>query len=96
MFQQRDVFVDRPWNGIEIKLLGRARLLEHEERKAFFRAIGQPVVDRQTVAFRFGNLLALIVEEEFVVEAFGGVPPMRATILDDNSTEEIRSLPAIS
>ncbi len=94
--EQRDVIVHRLGDGIEIESLGGARLLEHEERQALLRAVAQPFVDREAVAFRFGNLLAVIVEEEFVIEAFRRHAAQRATIFDDKSTEEIRSLPAIS
>ena len=43
--EQRDVIVDRLGDDVEIEPLGDARLLEHEEREAFARRIGQPFVD---------------------------------------------------
>ena len=41
------------------------------EAEAFFAAIGQPFVNRQAVALRLGNLLALLIEEQLVDHPFG-------------------------
>ena len=46
--------------------LGGFRLLIHEVRQAFGGRVGQPFVDRQAIAFRLRNLLALIVQEELI------------------------------
>ncbi len=48
--EEGDVFVDRLGNDVEMQPLGGARLLEHEERQAFGRAIGQPFLDGDAVA----------------------------------------------
>src|SRR5690606_18569566 len=56
---------------VEIKPLGRLRLLEHVERKALRRRIGEPLVNSESIALRLGDLLALLVEEKLVVEALG-------------------------
>ncbi|MEY9573216.1 hypothetical protein ABIE88_000792 [Bradyrhizobium diazoefficiens] len=51
--------------------LGRLRLAIHEQRQRFRRGVAQPFVDGEAVALRLRDLLALLVEEELVVEAFG-------------------------
>src|SRR3546814_14635327 len=56
---------------IEVEALGRARLLEHEEREAFCRPVGQPLLGAEAVALRLRDLLGVLVEEEIVVEALG-------------------------
>ena len=54
--------------------LGGFWLLIHEVRQAFGGRIGQPFVDRQAVAFRLRNLLALIVEEQLIGHMVGFAP----------------------
>src|ERR1700722_16269330 len=68
--EKAQIFVDRARNDVEIEPLGRHRLLEHEQRKALWARIGQPFLDGQSIALRLGNLLALVVEEELVIETF--------------------------
>ncbi len=68
--EEGEIFVDGARNHVEIELFRLARLPVHEEGQAFGAGVAQPFVDRQAVAFRLGNLLALLVEEEFVIEAF--------------------------
>ena len=64
------ILVDRARDHVEVQALGRLRLAIHEQRQAFRRGIAQPFVDGEPVALRLGNLLAVLVEEQFVVEAF--------------------------
>ena len=64
------VVVDVARDDVEVQPLRRLRLAVHEQRQRFRRGIAQPLVDGQAVALRLGDLLALVVEEQFVVEAF--------------------------
>src|SRR4051812_47306457 len=73
------VFIDMPGNDIEIEPLGRLRLTVHEQRQRFRRGITQPFVDSESVAPGFGDLLALVVEKQLVVEALGWVRAERTT-----------------
>ena len=66
--QELVVLVDGARNDVEIELLGLARSLEHVECQALGRRIGQPLVDRQAVALRLRDLLAVLVEEQLVDE----------------------------
>ena len=63
------VVVDIARDHVEIQPLRRLRLAVHEQRQRFRRRIAQPFVDGQPIALRLRNLLALVVEEQFVVEA---------------------------
>ena len=67
--EKAEIIVDRARDHVEMQPLGRRRLLEHEQRQALRARVGQPLVDRQAIALRLRNLLALLVEEQFVVEA---------------------------
>src|SRR6185503_21039654 len=42
-----------------------------EQLQALGARITKPFVDGQTVAFRFRYLLALLIEEQFIIETFG-------------------------
>ena len=64
------VVVDVARDHVEVQPLCRLRLAIHEQRQRFRRRIAQPLVDGEAIALRLGNLLALLVEEQFVVEAF--------------------------
>src|SRR5262247_2824989 len=64
------VLVDVARNYIEVEPLGGLWLAVHEQRQAFGTGIAQPFLDGQAVAFRFRDLLALLVEEELVIESF--------------------------
>ncbi len=68
--QELLVIVDIARDHVEIQPLGGLRLAIHEQRQRFRRGIAQPLVDGQAIALRLGNLLALVVEEQLVVEAF--------------------------
>src|ERR1700760_580865 len=63
------VIVDIARDDVEVQPLGRLGLAIHEQRQRFRRGVTQPFVDGQPVALRLGNLLALLVEEELVIEA---------------------------
>ena len=63
------VVVDVARDDVEIQPLRRLRLAIHEQRQRFRRGIAQPFVDGEAVALRLGDLLALVVEEQLVVEA---------------------------
>jgi hypothetical protein len=65
------IFVDRPRDDAEGKLLGALGLAVDVESQAFGRAIGQPFVDGDAVALCFGDLLAILVQEQLVIEPFG-------------------------
>ena len=65
-----EIFVHRLRDDIEVKPLGGLRLLKIVKRKAFSRRIGQPFIDGNAVALGLGNLLAQLVEEQFVDEMF--------------------------
>jgi hypothetical protein len=95
-FEELLIVVDVARDHVEIQPLRRLRLAIHEQRQRFRRRIAQPFVDGEAVALRLRNLLALLVEEQFVVEAFRRRAAERAQILPDSLTESIRSLPAIS
>ena len=69
-FEELLVVVDVARDHVEIQPLGRLRLAIHEQRQRFRRGIAQPFVDGQPVALRLRNLLALVVEEQFVIETF--------------------------
>ena len=62
------ILVDRLRDHVEIEPLRRLRLLVHEVRQALRPGIGQPLVDRQPVALRLRDLLAVLVEEQLVDE----------------------------
>src|SRR5262249_9845360 len=64
------IFIDVPRDHVEMQALRRLRLAIHEERERFRARIAQPFLDREAIAFRLRDLLALLVEEELVVEAF--------------------------
>jgi hypothetical protein len=64
------VFVDGARDDVEVEPLGLARLVNMNS--AGSRGCrSEPLVDGQAVALRLGDLLALLVEEELVVEALG-------------------------
>ena len=62
------VFVHSPGDHIEMHPLCGLGLLIHEIGQALGRGIGQPFVDRNSVAGGFGDLLALVIEEQFIGE----------------------------
>ena len=68
-FEELLVLVDVARDHVEVEPLRRLRLAIHEQRQAFRARIAQPFLDGEAVALGLGNLLALVVEEEFVVEA---------------------------
>ena len=68
-FQPRRVVVDTTGDDVEEEAFGFTRPLEHELRQAFRGAVAEPFLDCQAVALRFRDLVAVFVEEEFVVKA---------------------------
>src|ERR1700722_20204094 len=64
------IVVDIARDDVEVEPLGRLRLAVHEQRQRFRRGITQPFVDGGPLALRLINLLALLVQEKLVVEAF--------------------------
>jgi hypothetical protein len=57
-------------NHVEVEALRRLRLTIHEEGQRLRRCVAQPFIDGEPVALGLGNLLALLVEEELVIESF--------------------------
>src|SRR5262245_11065765 len=66
---ERQVIVDGTRDHVEIEPLGRARLLVHEQSEALRRRIGQPLLDAEAVTLGLGDLLALLVQEQLVIES---------------------------
>ena len=66
--EEGQILVDRLRDDVEVELLGGPRFLELVERQAFRRRVGEPLLDRDAVALGLRNLLAFLVEEEFVDE----------------------------
>ncbi len=64
------VIVDGARDHVEVKALGRFRLLVHEQRQALGTGVRQPFLDGQAIALRLGDLLSLVVEKQLIVEAF--------------------------
>ena len=64
------VVVNVARNDVEVQSLRGLRFTIHEQRQALGAGVAQPLVDGEAVTFRLGNLLALIVEKQFVVETF--------------------------
>ncbi len=60
------IVIDVARNHIEMQPLRGSRIAVHEQRERFRRGVTQPFVDGEAVAFRLGNLLALVVEKQFV------------------------------
>ena len=65
------IFVDRLGDDPEAQLLRLPRLAVDVEGEALLRRVGQPFVDGDAVALGLRDLLAILVEEELVIEAFG-------------------------
>src|SRR5688500_2755353 len=63
------ILVDGARDYVKIEFLRVARPVVHEELQALRISIGKPFVDGEAIALRLRNLLALLVEEQFVVEA---------------------------
>src|SRR5262245_39804691 len=67
-FQKLLVFVDVTRDDVKVETFGGPRLPIHEQRERLRRSVAQPFVDGQPVALGLGDLLAALVEEEFVNE----------------------------
>ena len=68
--EKREILVDRLRDDVEIEALRRLRLLVHVERQALRRGVGEPLLDGDAVPLGLRDLLRVLVEEQFVVEAF--------------------------
>ena len=68
--QELQIFVHGARNDVKMQALGLARLLEHEERQALGAGVGEPFLDGEAIALGLGDLLALLVQKQLVVEAF--------------------------
>ena len=79
--EELQVLVHRARDHVEVEPLGRLRLLEHEQRQALGRGVGQPLLDGEPVALGLGDLVALLVQEQLVDEALGRHPAERAADL---------------
>ena len=90
------IVVDVARDDVEVEPLRRLRLAIHEQRQALRAGVAQPLVDGQAVALGLGDFLALLVQEQLVVEAFRRRAAERRQISPESFTESIRSLPAIS
>ena len=65
------IFVDRLGDDPEAQLLGFPRFAVDVEGEALSGRVGQPLVDGDAVAAGLGNLLAILVEEQLVIETLG-------------------------
>src|SRR3546814_10695538 len=66
-----EIFVDRLGDDADVELLRRLGLAIGIESETFLAAIAQPLLDRQAVALRLGDLLAFLVEEHLVDQPLG-------------------------
>ena len=62
------IFINRLRDHIKMHPLGGLRLEVHEIRQAFRACIGQPIINRHAIARRLGNLVALVIKEQFIAE----------------------------
>jgi hypothetical protein len=62
------IFVDRAGDDAERELLGALGLAIEVEGQALLRAVAQPLVERDAVALGLADLLAILVEEQLVIE----------------------------
>ena len=77
-FEELLILVHVARDHVEIQPLRRLRLAVHEQRQALRARIAQPFLDREAVALGLGDFLALLVQEQFVIEALGRVAAKRA------------------
>ena len=66
-----EILVHRLWHHTQVQLLGAFGFAKRVKSHAVARAVFQPVLQRQTIALRLRNLLALFVEEHFVDQRLG-------------------------
>src|SRR5271166_5028783 len=76
--EKAQVIVHSARDVVEKKPLRRRRLLIHEKRQALRTRVGEPLVDSEPIAFRFRDLLALVVEKELIIEPLGRPAAERA------------------
>src|SRR5438270_12340666 len=65
------IFVDRARDDADVQTLGALRLAVDVEGEARLAAVAQPFLATDPVAFRLGDLLAPLVEEQLILEALG-------------------------
>src|SRR3546814_20046439 len=75
------IFVHGAGDDAHVELLGLLRLAIGVEGQALLRAIGQPLLQDESVALGLGELIALLVEEHLVIEAFGRAASQPAAIV---------------
>ncbi len=68
------IFIHRARDNADMQLLGALGIGVDVMAKAFLAAIGQPFLNRQAIALRLGNLLAVGVEEQLVNQPFRLAP----------------------
>ena len=71
LLEEGQIVVHMARDHVEEQALRLARLVVHEERQALGSPVGEPLVDGEPVALGLRDLLALLVEEELVVEPLG-------------------------
>src|ERR1051325_7778776 len=76
--EELEVLVHITRDHIEVEPLRRLRLPIHEQRQRLWARIAQPFLDGEAIALRLRDLLALLVEEELVVETLGWLRAERA------------------
>src|SRR5437667_12072312 len=64
------ILVDVARDHVEVEALRRLRTLIHKQRERLRARVAQPFLDGEPVTPRLGDLLALLVEEELVIETF--------------------------
>src|SRR6476660_8891785 len=65
-----DILIDGARDHVEIEALRIARALIHIKPEALGARISEPLIDGEAIAAGLGDLLALLVEKELVIEAF--------------------------
>ena len=71
LLEVAEVVVDAARDHVEMKPFRLARGIVHEKREAFGRRVGQPFLHRQAIAAGFRDLLAVLIQEQFVGHALG-------------------------
>ena len=68
------IVINRARDHASVELLGAFGVRENVEAEALLRPVLKPLLNRQAIAFRLGDLLALFIEEKLIDETFGLVP----------------------
>src|SRR5262249_42025455 len=64
------VLVNVTRNDVKVESLGCLAVAGHEQWKTFGIGVAQPFLDSQSIAFRLGYLLAILVEEQLIIKSF--------------------------